>query len=168
MGVATVHDAHFIVKIIAVYGIHRRDRRKSDTGKHRVLPAVRADATHYNSSLGRYFMPKSHRERRGSRSQLATWTPRCSILGMDDPPPGFYRFRARNSQFMEHCRESLCPKDSLGDTRWAVRYQAVDPHTADEPRTIVCKDMMGIEVNRVSVEEAAVTADKLRPAAVVE
>ena len=167
VGVATVHEPHFIVKIIAVYGIHRWDRRKSDTGKHRVLVVACADCAHYNSSLCHYFMPKSHRERRGSRSQMATWTTR-SICGMHDPSPDFYCFRARNSEFMEHCRESLCPKDSLGDTHWAVRYQAIDPHTADKPRTIICKDMMGMEVNRISVEEAAVTADKLRPAAVVE
>jgi hypothetical protein len=87
---------------------------------------------------------------------------------MHNPPPDFYRLGARYSEFMEHCRESPFPKDSLGDTRWAVRYQAVDPHAADEPRTITCKDMMGIEVNRVSIEEASITGDKLRPFAVVE
>ena len=87
---------------------------------------------------------------------------------MHDPAPDFYRFRARHSELMEHRRKCPFPKDSLGDTRWAVRYQTVDPNTADEPRTIVCKDMMGIEVNRVSVDEASVTSNKLLAAAVVE
>ena len=166
--VVTVHHPHFIVKIIAVYGLHRWDRRKSDTGKHRVLPVACADGAHYDSSLGRSATPKPHRERRENSSQLDTWTTRRSIRGMHDPAPDFYRFRARHSELMKHCRESLFPKDSLGDTRWAVQYQAVDPHAADEPRAIVRKDMMRIEVNRVSIEEASVTGDKLRPAAVVE
>ena len=95
LGVVTVHHPHFIVKIIGVYGIHRWDRRKSDTGKHRVLPVARADGAHYNSSLGQYATPKPHCKRRGSRSQLDTWTTRCSIRAMHDPAPDFYRFRRR-------------------------------------------------------------------------
>jgi hypothetical protein len=72
LGVATVHYPHFIVKIIAVYGLHRWYRRKSDMGKHRVLPVACANGAHYNSSLGQYAMPELHRDRRGSGSQLAT------------------------------------------------------------------------------------------------
>jgi len=80
----------------------------------------------------------------------------------------FQRARALGPEFMEQLRKCLLAKDLFGDTGGTIRCQAVDPHTAHEPRPIVSKDMVGIEVNRVSVEEAPVFGSETSSSAVIE
>jgi hypothetical protein len=54
----------------------------------------------------------------------------------------------------------------FGKTGGAIRCQPINPHTAGENRPIVCKDIVGKEVNRVSVEEASVFGSEMPPSAV--
>jgi hypothetical protein len=87
---------------------------------------------------------------------------------MHDPPPNLDCLRALSPEFMEHLWKCLLAKDLFGNTRETIRYQAVNPHTADEPHRIVRKDMIGIEVNWVSVEEAPLFSYEMSSSAVVE
>jgi hypothetical protein len=87
---------------------------------------------------------------------------------MHDPPTNLYCRCALNPELMKHLRESLLAKNVFGNASGTIRYQAVDSHTAHELRPIVSKDMVGIEVNRVSVEEAPVFGSEKLPSAVVE
>jgi hypothetical protein len=69
---------------------------------------------------------------------------------------------------MKHLGKSLLAKNFFGNTGGTIRYQAVNPHTADEPHRIVRKDMVGIEVNWVSVEEAVLFGSEMSSSAIVE
>jgi ABC-type uncharacterized transport system fused permease/ATPase subunit len=42
-----------------------------------------------------------------------------------------------------------------------IRYQAVDPHTADEPHRVVRKNMIGIAVNWISVKQTPLFSSEM-------
>jgi hypothetical protein len=168
LSVDAVHDAYVILEIIALDGLRRWKRSKSDTSKDQVLPVACPDRADYNFSWDYSAVPKPDRERCRRRSQLHTWTTTRSVGGMHNPAPNLYDLRALNPQLMEDLRECLLAQEFFGKTGGAIRCQAVNPHTAGENRPIVCKDMVGKEVNRVSVEEVSVFGSEMLPSAVVE
>ena len=87
---------------------------------------------------------------------------------MHDPPTNLYRRCAVNPELMKHLGKSLLAQNFFSNTGGTNRCQAVDSHTAHEPHRVVRKNMIGIAVNWVTVEEAPVFGSEMSSSAVIE